>query len=184
MKITFNLSFDNYYEYNRVYSRISIGKNLNTIFKLGVFEAVVGLGVLFLRLIQVLHNKTSIVLGILLAVVGIYMILHSKVFFYTKMKREVAYRFKNHEYFKNARTVEIGDDHIITSSEVDDYRANFNEDLKEFIETENLFMVMVHGRRGIIIPKSVVEVKELREVFRKIAEEYNVRYRSIRRKKK
>lgn len=183
MKITFKLSFDNYYEYNRIYSKISVGKNLETIFKLGVFEAVVGLAVLFFRLIQVLHNNTSIVLGAILAVVGIYMMLHSKYFFYARMKREVKDRFKS-EYFKNERNIELEDDHIITSSETDDYRANFNEDLKEVIETENLFMIMVHGRRGIIIPKSAVNADEVRGKLRFIAEEYNVRYRIIRRVKK
>ena len=181
MKLSFMLSIDNYHEYNKVYSKISIGKNLEFIFKLGIFETVVGVCILLCRLLNVLKNNTSLLLGILLTVVGVYMILHAKVLFFSKLKREVTKKFKENDYFKNERTVEIYDEYLTTSSESDDYRANYNEDLKEIIETQNLFMIMVHGRRGIIIPKSAGDTKEIRQVLKCIAEEYNVRYRSIKR---
>lgn len=181
MKLTFKLSFENYYEYNRIYSKIAIGKNLSAVFNIGVFEAVVGVILLGLYFLQILANGASLIAGGVLTAVGVYMMLHSKVLFYTKLKREVRRKYKTQDYFKNERNVELFEEYMLTYSDTDDYRASYRDDLKEIIETPNLYMVMVHGRRGIIIPKSAVPNEELRSVLRGLSQEYGVRYRYIKR---
>ena len=181
MKITFKLSFDNYLEYNRIYSRIAVGKKLRSIFNVGLFVMIVGLCSLLIWLVQGFENSVIALFGALLSVFGLYLSLYAKVFFQLRLKREVTKKFKTSDYFKGERTVELEEKRIITSSESDSYCAVFADDLKEVIETPNLFLVMVHGRRGIIIPKSAVEVKAFRELLREITEQNNVRYRSIKR---
>ncbi len=180
MKLTFRLSLANYYEYNKVYSKIAIGKNLSAIFTIGLFEAVIGVAVLVLFFLKILSNGVSLLLGAILAAVGVYMMLHSKVFFYIKLKKEVSHKYKSHDYFKSERSVELAEEYLLAYSESDDYRANYREDLKEIIETKNLFMIMIHGRRGIIVPKSEVEQQEVRGELSRISETYGVRYRHIK----
>jgi len=180
MKLTFKLSFSDYYEYNKVYSKIAIGKNLSSIFTIGLFEAVIGAIALVLFFLKILSNGVSLLLGAILAAVGVYMMLHSKVFFYTKLKKEVRLKYKTHDYFKNERNVELADEYLLAYSDSDDYRASYREDLKEIIETKNLFIIMIHGRRGIIVPKSEVEQQEVRSELSRISETYGVRYRHIK----
>lgn len=180
MKYEFKLSFEEYYEYNKIYSRLSIGRTLKIIFNLGLAEFIAGIILIILCLFNVFGNGWTIALSIILAAIGAYMMLYSKIFFYTRLKREVRYKHRTQDYFKNIRTVEVSDEYALAYSDTDDYRANFNEDLKEVIETENLIMIMVHGRRGIIIPKRVTNIDELREHLKQVCDGYGIRYRLFR----
>ncbi len=180
MKLTFKVSFDNYYEYNRVYSKIAVGKSLASIFKMGIFSVIAGIALVAMYFAEVLSATLFLLVGAILTAAGIYMMLYSKAFFHLKLKKEVHKKFNSTDYFKNERTVELFDDYMIAYSEDDDYQGDYDNDLKEFIETENLFVIMVHGRRGIIVPKAEVDVQELRKLLKKISEEYYVRYRDIK----
>lgn len=180
MKLTFKVSFDNYYEYNRVYSKIAVGKNLKSIFKMGGFATVAGVTAIAMYFARLLEISLLLYGGAILTVIGLYMMLYSKALFYLKLKKDVRRKFKNSDYFKNERTVEFFGDYMVAHSENDDYCGDYDEDLKEFIETENLFMIMVHGRRGIIVPKAEVDAQELRALLKKISEENDVRYRYIK----
>lgn len=180
MKLKFSLSFENYYEYNKVYSKLAIGKKLDSIFKMGGFILVAGVTAIAMYFAKVFQIPLVLYGGAAAVVIGLYMMLHSKLFFKLKLKKQVRRKFKTDDYFKGERTVEFFDDYLLDCSENDDYRINFSDDLKEIIETKNFFMIMVRGRRGIIIPKDKVQADELRELFKEITEKYYSRYRQIK----
>ena len=180
MKLNFRLSFENYYEYNRVYSKISIGRNISAIFKGGVFMAAVGALILAACAASLLTKTASILLGGIVFAVGVYMIFYSKFVFGHKLKKEVRRKFRTSDYFNAERTVEFLDTQFLVYSENDEYRGDYDEDIKEFIETENLFLIMVRGRRGVIIPKDAVDVREVSKIIRRIAEDYDIGRRRIK----
>ena len=180
MKIKFNLSLENYYEYNRVYSKLLIGKSLRSIFNTGVCMLVAGAVAAAAYFIGLSANPLLLCVGAAAAVIGIYMMLYSKLFFKKKLRRDVEKKFKTEDYFKTERTVELCDGYLLAYSENDEYRGTYSDDLKEIIETKDLFVVMVHARRGIIVPKAAVDEKELRELLKKIANENDARYRFIK----
>ncbi len=180
MKLNFRLSFDNYYEYNRVYSKISIGGQLSAIFKAGIFMAVVGAAIMVAFALSFITKMPSLFLGGIVFAVGVYMILYAKVIYANRLKKEVRRKYRTSDYFAVERTVELLDTQFLAYSENDEYRGDYDEDIKEFIETENLFLIMVRGRRGIIIPKSEVDEREVSTVIRRISEEYELRRRRIK----
>ncbi len=180
MKLTFRLSFENYYEYNRVYSRISIGRNISAIFKAGIFMAVVGAAILACFIAGMLTKTASLFLGSIVFAIGVFMIIYAKFIFNHRLKKEVRRKYRTSNYFDVERTVELLDTQFLVYSENDEYRGDYDEDIKEFIETENLFLIMVRGRRGVIIPKSAVDEKEVSRTIRRIAEEYEIGRRRIK----
>lgn len=180
MKLNFRLSFENYYEYNRVYSRISIGKNISAICKTGIFMAVVGIVILACFFAGVLTKTASLLLGSIIFAIGVFMVIYANLIFSYRLKKEVRRKYRTSDYFKVERTVELLDTHFLAYSENDEYRGDYSEDIKEFIETENLFLIMVRGRRGIIIPKKSVDEKEVARTIRRIAEDYDIGRRRIK----
>ena len=180
MKLNFRLSFENYYEYNRVYSKISIGSRISAIFKAGIFMAVVGVAILACFFAGMLTKTASLLLGGIVFAVGIYMILFAKLIYNHRLKKEVRRKYRTSDYFNVERTVEFLDTQFLVYSENDEYRGDYEEDIKEFIETENLFLIMVRGRRGVIIPKKAVDEREVGMLIRKIAEDYDIGRRRIK----
>lgn len=180
MELKFRLSFENYYEYNRIYSRISIGKNMDSIFKSGIFMAVVGAVILACFIAGKFTKIGSLFLGLILLAVGAFAIIYTKLIFNHRLKKEVRRKYRTSNYFNVERTVEFLEKQFLVYSENDEYRGDYDEDIKEFIETENLFLIMVRGRRGVIIPKKAVDEKEVRKLLRRIAEEYDIGRRRIK----
>ena len=180
MKLNFKLSFENYYEYNRVYSKISVGRNIDAIFKAGIFMAIVGAVILACFFAGLLTKTTSLFLGSVLCAVGVFAIIYAKLIFNHRLKKEVFRKYRTNNYFDVERTVEFLDTQFLAYSENDEYRGDYDEDIKEFIETENLFLIMVRGRRGVIIPKDSVNENEVRSTIRRIAEEYEIGRRRIK----
>ena len=180
MKLNFNLSFENYYEYNRVYSRLSVGKHISGVLKAGIFMSVAGAGILLCYLIKLITKIQSLFLGGVILAVGLYMILYAGLIFNHRLKKQVLKKYNTSDYFDVPRTVELLDTTFAAYSDNDDFRGEYEEDIKEFIETENLFLIMVRGRRGIIIPKSEVDEKEVSRTIRRIAEEYEIKRRRIK----
>lgn len=180
MKLQFSLSFENYYEYNRICSKLKIGKGLRSIFNTGVCMLVAGAVGAAAYFIKLSVEPLLLYVGVAAAVIGIYMVLYSRLLFKRKLKKQVQKKFEAEDYFKTERTVEIFDDCLLDYSENDEYRAGYSEDLREFIETQNLFVVMVYDRRGIIIPKSAADTPELRALLKRIAVENDARYRYIK----
>ena len=180
MKLNFRLSFENYYEYNKVYSKISIGKRINSIFKAGIFMSVVGVIVLVAFFAGLLTKTASLFLGAIVMAVGLYMVFYSKVVFNRRLKKEILKKYREKDYFHVERIVEFLDKQFLVYSENDEYRGDYDEDIKEFIETENLFLIMVRGRRGVIIPKNQVDEREVRATIRKISEDYDIGRRRMK----
>ena len=180
MKLNFRLSFENYYEYNRIYSKISIGRNIRAIFKAGIFMAVVGAVILACFIAGLIVKPASLLFGSLIFAVGLFSIIYAKLIFNHNLKKEVRRKYRTNNYFDVERTVEFLDTNFLVYSENDEYRGDYDEDIKEFIETENLFLIMVRGRRGVIIPKKEVEEREVSTIIRRIAEEYEIGRRRMK----
>lgn len=179
MELNFKISFENYYEYNRIYAKMSLGKKINRIIFCGIVEIIAAAALLILALVRSYKPGTYLISAAVI-IVGLFQLVYALVLFPKSLKREVTKKYRTLDYFKGERKVVISSEYVSTSSENDSDIFYYEDEVKEFIESKNLFMIMIRGRRGIIIPKSEETQTHVREILQYAAKRYSKGYRYIK----
>ena len=181
--IEYNITLDQFLDFNRSVAEENYHTQKKKSVIIGCIEVVVGL--LF---IAVLLTQKSVVerlnlflaLGVLLVFFGGYSVVFYKVIFPRQLTSSATKQYQKSDYLRGDILVKFYNDRLFEQSGSYSDTVNW-EDTEGFRETPTLLQVILKDTRCILIPKTQVlsQVNDLKELFQKLSEVYNLPYKKV-----
>ena len=150
---------------------------------MGLVEIVIGILFIMVLIAQknVVENMAFfLILGGLLVLFGAYSVIFYKVVFPKQLTASATKQYQKSEYLRGNILVQFYGDRLFEQSGT--YSDSIEwENTEGFRETPTLLQVMLKDTRCILIPKTQVlgQVNELKEMFQKVSEVYNLPYKKV-----
>lgn len=181
--IEYNITLEQFLDFNRSVAEENYHTQKRKSVVMGVVEIVIG--ILFIAVLiaqkNVVENITLfLILGALLVVFGAYSVIFYKVVFPRQLTASATKQYQKSEYLRGNILVQFYGDRLFEQSGT--YSDSIEwENTEGFRETPTLLQVMLKDTRCILIPKTQVlsQVNELKEMFQKVSEVYNLPYKKV-----
>lgn len=178
--IEYKITLDQFLDFNRSVAEENYHDQKRKSVVMGLIEIVVGLLTIVVMLVQkrvVDHLSLFITLSSLLIFFGAYSVIFYKLIFPKQLTSSATKQYQKSEYLRGDILVKFYGDRLFEQSGT--YSDSIEwENTEGFRETPTLLQVMLKDTRCILIPKTQVlgQVNELKELFQKISEVYNLPY--------
>ncbi len=181
--IEYNITLEQFLDFNRSVAEENYHAQKRKSVVMGVVEIIIGILFIMVLIAQknVVENLTLfLILGALLVLFGAYSVIFYKVVFPKQLTASATKQYQKSEYLRGNILVQFYGDRLFEQSGT--YSDSIDwENTEGFRETPTLLQVMLKDTRCILIPKTQVlgQVNELKEMFQKISEVYNLPYKKV-----
>jgi len=181
--IEYKITLEQFLDFNRSVAEENYHTQKRKSVVMGIIEIIVGLLFIAVLLTQkrvVEHLNLFILLGSLLVFFGAYSVIFYKLIFPKQLTSSATKQYNKSEYLRGEILVKFYGDRLFEQSGT--YSDSINwENTEGFRETPTLLQVMLKDTRCILIPKTQVlgQVNELKELFQKISDVYNLPYKKV-----
>ncbi len=181
--IEYNITLEQFLDFNRSVAEENYHAQKRKSVVMGVVEIIIGILFIMVLIAQknVVENLTLfLILGALLVLFGAYSVIFYKVVFPKQLTASATKQYQKSEYLRGNILVQFYGDRLFEQSGT--YSDSIDwENTEGFRETSTLLQVMLKDTRCILIPKTQVlgQVNELKEMFQKISEVYNLPYKKV-----
>ncbi len=182
--IEYSITLEQYLDFNRSTAEENFKGQRRKAVTMGIIEMVIGALFVAVLLTQknamVEHLNLFIILGAVLVVFGAYSVVFYKVVFPRQLTASAQKQYRKSDYLQGEILVEFYDDRLFEQSGTYSDTVLW-ENTEGFRETPTMLQVMLQDTRCILIPKTQVlgKVNDLRELFQKKAEEYDLPYKKV-----
>jgi hypothetical protein len=181
--IEYNITLEQFLDFNRSVAEENYHAQKRKSVVMGFVEIIIGILFIMVLIAQknVVENLTLfLILGALLVLFGAYSVIFYKVVFPKQLTASATKQYQKSEYLRGNILVQFYGDRLFEQSGT--YSDSIDwENTEGFRETPTLLQVMLKDTRCILIPKTQVlgQVNELKEMFQKISEVYNLPYKKV-----
>lgn len=186
-QIRYRISFEQYLDFNNSIAEQNYKAQRRKSVIMGAIEIIVGILFVVSLLTMEEYKREQmgnfilyLILGCVLIVLGLYSIVFYKIIFPRQLKKSVANQYKKSEYLRGEILIELYEDHLFEESGTYSDSVLW-ENTEGFRETPTMLQIMLEGTRCILIPKKQIpgRVNELREIFMKLAQQYQLDYKRV-----
>lgn len=181
---TYHISLENYRDFNMMLVEYSMGKSKRKMRIFGLLEILVGI----LLLCTCIFSATPVhglyyAMGTVLPLVGIFSLCYHSLIFPRQMKKSIEKAYNDSEYFAGSLTVTLYDDRAEDQSGHLKGSAKWGE-ISQVVESEQNFLVMMPGGRGLILPKEATgaQTEAVAEFLKGVCEKNEKQYSVMNRK--
>lgn len=180
-KLNYNISFEDYFSYNKTVFSLQLDEKAKRTWWQGILISVLAVILIIVDIVFYQSQVFYLVLGAVVAVLGVYISLFYKVIAPRMLKKSVVKSFDSAKDGFLNREVKFFEDHF---TDLDEYFKGEIKyfDLSSIVETETLLLLMFSDMRAVIIPKSAGVSPELKEFLKQKMNENNKEYFSLNEK--
>ncbi len=181
--IEYTITLEQFLDFNRSVAEENYHTQKKKSVAMGLVEIVIGILFIMVLIAQknVVENMAFfLILGGLLVLFGAYSVIFYKVVFPKQLTASATKQYQKSEYLRGNILVQFYGDRLFEQSGT--YSDSIEwENTEGFRETPTLLQVMLKDTRCILIPKTQVlgQVNELKEMFQKVSEVYNLPYKKV-----
>lgn len=181
--IEYTITLEQFLDFNRSVAEENYHTQKKKSVAMGLVEIIIGILFIMVLIAQknVVENMAFfLILGGLLIVFGAYSVIFYKVVFPKQLTASATKQYQKSEYLRGNILVQFYGDRLFEQSGT--YSDSIEwENTEGFRETPTLLQVMLKDTRCILIPKTQVlgQVNELKEMFQKVSEVYNLPYKKV-----
>ncbi len=176
--LSYDISFDDYLEYNKTISELTVPHNRKKTLAQGIVIVVLALFLVVYNLAFSDKSWFFTIVGVIMFFVGLYITFFYKIFAPQMLKKSVEKAFESDKEGFNNRVVTFTDSYF-TDKPDGGYGEIKWEELASVLETKTQILLLFPDQRGTILPKEKIDVSPVRDFLKSKMTELNREYLEI-----
>ncbi len=174
--LSYDISFDDYLEYNKIISDLTVPNNRKRTVGQGIIISVLAVFLVFYNLFFSDQNVWYTLIGILMLLTGLYIAFFYKIFAPKMLYKSVKKAYESDSEGFSNRIVTMYNDYFTDLPDGGYGEIKWTE-VASVLETNSQILILFPDQRGVIIPKNKVDeaplIAFLKDKMREINKEYN-----------
>ncbi|MBO1680250.1 YcxB family protein [Bittarella massiliensis (ex Durand et al. 2017)] len=173
LKVTFQMDFNDFYNFNMHISKEMIDKSKKKVTIFGIVEIVMAVVFLVLNFSSESNSSLNLVLAVALLCMGLFSVLFYPAFFERQLSKAVKKTFDQNEYFHNDVTLEFLEDKIFETSCVGTGSVAY-KDLQKVYRLGDCLILRMSKEGGYVLPLKAIgeeKIDQIEELVRQKMDE-------------
>ena len=168
LKVTFQMDFNDFYNFNMHVSKEMIDKSKKKVTIFGAMEIVMAVVFLVLNFTSQSNSSLNLVLAVALLCMGLFSVLFYPAFFERQLSKAVKKTFDQNEYFHNDVTLEFFETSCVGTGSV------AYKDLQKVYRLGDCLILRMSKEGGYVLPLKAIgeeKIEQIEELVRRKMDE-------------